>query len=240
MKRTLIITNGITAFLLIGIVATEKYPQRILNKFSSPATEPKPAYSFINNQNYTELTDLYTVYTGQKDIVMLGNSLTNRISWNELLGRDDVANRGIGSDITAGFIHRLNFVMHVQPKICFIEGGVNDLAQNISNETIIKNLTQLLDTLQANHVKPVLTTVTLVTKSYKNASDFNAKIKNLNIQIASLAKSKEATLLDLNPYLTDGEYLRQENAIADGIHFNSKAYEVWREEIMKILKRENI
>ena len=60
---------------------------------------------------------------------MLGNSLTNRISWNELLVRDDIANRGIGSDITAGFINRINFVFNVKPKICFIEGGVNDLGQ---------------------------------------------------------------------------------------------------------------
>jgi hypothetical protein len=31
---------------------------------------------------------------------MLGNSLTAGVDWNELLDRPDIANRGIGGDIT--------------------------------------------------------------------------------------------------------------------------------------------
>jgi len=242
MKKTLITTNIITAIFLIGILVTEKYPQRVYKRVNSIFADQKSQYSFLDNPSYIELTDLYTVYSGQKDIVMLGNSLTNRISWNELLVRDDVANRGIGSDITAGFINRINFVLNVKPKICFIEGGVNDLAQNINNEIIIKNLNTLLDTLQINNVKPVLTTVTLVTKTYtsRDASNFNLKIKELNIQIKKLAISKKIDLIDLNPRLTDGDFLRSENAISDGIHFTSKAYKIWREEIMKILEQEKI
>ena len=240
MKKTLITTNIITAILLIGILVTEKYPQRVYKRVNSIFADQKAQYSFIDNPSYIELTDLYTVYSGQKNIVMLGNSLTNRISWNELLVRDDIANRGIGSDITAGFINRINFVFNVKPKICFIEGGVNDLAQNINNEISIENLNTLLDTLVSNNVKPVLTTVTLVTKTYRDASNFNLKIKKLNIQIKKLAISKKIELIDLNPRLTDGDFLRSENAIADGIHFTSKAYKIWKEEIMRILEQEKI
>jgi len=240
MKKTLITTNIITVLLLIGIIVTEKYPQRVFKRVNSIFADQKPQGSFIDNPSYIELTDLYTAYSGQKDVVMLGNSLINRISWNELLDRDDIANRGIGSDITAGFINRINFVLNVKPKICFIEGGVNDLAQNINNEIIIKNLNTLLDTLQSNNVKPVLTTVTLVTKTYRDASNFNSKIKKLNNQIINLAISKKIDLIDLNPQLTDGDFLRTEYAIVDGIHFTSKAYGIWRKEIMKILEQEKI
>ncbi len=240
MKKSLIWTNIITAILLIGILVTEKYPQRVYEGASSIFTDQKLQYSFSDNPSYNELVDLYTVYSGQKDIVMLGNSLTYRISWNELLVRDDIANRGIGSDITAGFIRRINFVLNVKPKICFIEGGVNDLAKNIQNEIIIENLNTIIDTLQINNVKPVLTTVTLVTKTYKDSKNFNLKIKKLNTQIAKLAISKKIDLIDLNPQLTDGDFLRSENSIVDGIHFTSKAYEVWREEILKILIQEKI
>lgn len=224
----------------MAILITEEYPQELYNNLKANFSDPKPPPSFMDNPSYRELTDLFTVYSGQKDIVMLGNSLTNRISWNELLGRDDVANRGIGSDITAGFIHRINYVMHVNPKICFIEGGVNDLAQNIDNETIIKNLNTLIDTLVSHQIKPVLTTVTLVTKTYRKASSFNQKIKKLNPQIIQLAENKNIALIDLNPKLTDGDFLRPENAIADGIHFTSKSYKIWREEIMGILEQEKI
>jgi lysophospholipase L1-like esterase len=240
MKNTLITTNIITAVLLIGILVIEKYPQRICKRVNLIFAIQKPQYSFIDNPNYVELTDLYTVYSGQKDIVMLGNSLTNRINWNELLDRPDIANRGICSDITAGFINRINFVLNVKPKICFIEGGVNDLSHNINNEIIIKNLNTILDTLQINNVKPVLTTVTLVAKTCRDAKNFNLKIKKLNTQIIKLAISKKIDLIDLNPQLTDGDFLRSENAIADGIHFTSKAYKIWREKIMKIIEQEKI
>ncbi len=124
---------------------------------------------------------MFIVCSGQKNIVMLGNSLTNRISWNELLGRDDVANRGIGSDITAGFTHRINFAFNVNPKT-----------------------------------------------------------RKLNIEIKKLATIRKIDLIDLNPRLTDGDFLRPENAIADGIHFTSKAYKIWKEEIIKILVQEKM
>lgn len=240
MKKTLITTNIITAILLIGLLVAEKYPQRVYKRINSIFRDKKHQYSFIDNPSYLELTDLYTVYSGQKNIVMLGNSLTNRISWNELLGRDDIANRGIGSDITAGFINRINFVLNVKPKICFIEGGVNDLEQNINDEIIIKNLTTLLDTLLSNNVKPVLTTGSLITKINSDAGNFNLKIKKLNNEIKKLAIGKKIELIDLNPRLTDGDFLRSENAIADGIHFTSKAYKIWREEVIKILDKEKI
>jgi lysophospholipase L1-like esterase len=238
MKKTLIISNFITAILLIGILVIEKYPQRIYNRIIVNS-DVKPS-SFLDNPNYNEITDFYTVYSGQKNIVMLGNSLTNRISWTELLDREDVANRGIGSDITEGFINRLKFVLNVKPKICFIEGGVNDLAKNINNETIIKNLNLIVDTLQKNNVLPVLITVTYVTDKYQDAKNFNSKIKTLNTQIINLAKLKNIKLIDLNPMLTAGDFLRTEMAIGDGIHYSAKAYIIWKTEINKILEQEKI
>jgi lysophospholipase L1-like esterase len=237
-KKILITTNIITSVLLIGIVVGEKYPQRIYKRVDEFFNRQQ--LQFNDNPFYLEATDFYTVYSGQKNIVMLGNSLTYRISWNELLCRDDIANRGIGSDITAGFINRMNFVLNVKPKICFIEGGVNDLSQNVSNDIIIKNLNTILDTLLSNNVKPILTTVTYVTKTYKDAGNYVLKIKALNTQIKKLADHRRIDLIDLNPKLTDGDFLRSEYAISDGIHFTSKAYKIWREEIMKILEQEKI
>ena len=149
MKKALIISNIITIVILIGILLIDNYPKIIIKNietFFTGTSIPKTK-SFTHNPFYEEAIDFYTVYTGQKNIVMLGTSLTSHISWVELIGRDDIANRGVGSDITKGFVNRLYFVLNVKPKICFIEGGVNDLAYNINNETIIENLNTLVDTL---------------------------------------------------------------------------------------------
>lgn len=241
MKKTLVLLNVITAVLLFALLIKEKYPQRgyrLLRIFF----EDKPvARVFKDHSDYREVTDLYSVYSpGQKDIVMLGNSLTYRISWNELLGREDVANRGISGDITGGFLNRMNFVFNLQPKICFIEGGVNDLALHVDHETILGNLNTLVDTLRSHRIKPVLTTVTYVTSFYPNAIRCNSKSAALNESIKQMAEQKQVDLIDLNSKLAEGEFLRPENAIHDGIHFSSKAYKIWKEEIEKILEQEKI
>jgi lysophospholipase L1-like esterase len=242
MRKTLIITNIITGILLLVLLLLNKYPQRVYNRIDAyfndrPLLKP---HSFLDNESYLEATDFYTTYNGQKNIVMLGNSLTYRINWGELVGRTDIANRGIGSDITSGYMKRLNFVLNLNPKICFIEGGVNDLGFTIHQDTTIKNLNAIVDTLVNNKIKPVLTTVTYVTKAYNDAINFNQKIKELNQQIIKLAKEKKILLIDLNTRLKDGEFLKTEYSIGDGIHFTSKAYLIWKEEILKILEQEKI
>lgn len=242
MKNMKFTTNTITAVLLIGIAAPKASAQihsKSVEANLDSQIVQKP-YSYLDNPAYQEITDFYTVYSGQKNIVMLGNSLTYRISWPELMGREDIANRGIGSDITEGFINRLNFVLNVKPRICFIEGGVNDLARNINNETIIKNLNTILDTLQNNKIIPVLTTLTYVTPAYKNAAHFNLKIKALNELIIELSEDRKIRWIDLNKLLADGDFLRMDYAIKDGIHYTAKGYKIWRDEMVKILEQEKI
>jgi len=207
---------------------------------TSSAQEQQKTYSFLDNPAYSELTGFYSVFSGQRNIVMLGNSLTSRISWNELLERDDVANRGIGSDITEGYLNRMKYVLNLKPEICFIEGGVNDLAHAISNEQIIKNLNMIVDTLVIHGIIPVLTTLTYVTDFYKDAFAFNQQIKDLNDSIVRLACDRNIYIIDLNPYITDENLLKPEFAINDGIHYNAKTYLIWKREILKILEIENL
>ncbi len=221
----------INTILFVGLL--------LMGNFST-AQEQQKTYSFRDNPAFSELTGFYSVFSGQRNIVMLGNSLTYRISWNELLERDDVANRGIGSDITEGYLNRINYVLNLKPKICFIEGGVNDLAHEIGSDEIISNLNAIIDTLKYHRIIPVLTLVTLVTNFYKDAATFNHRIKQLNQHIINLAERRKIELIDLNPSLTNGDFLRHEFALSDGIHFNVKAYLIWKKEILNRLELEKI
>ena len=38
----------------------------------------------------------------------LGNSITSQVDWGELLGVNSIANRGVGDDVTEGYLNRLN------------------------------------------------------------------------------------------------------------------------------------
>ncbi|MBL7766930.1 MAG: hypothetical protein JNJ58_12590 [Chitinophagaceae bacterium] len=229
MKYLLIVTNLLTLTLLTICVWR-------INKLTQPIEKPDPAtYSYFSNPNYTEACDLYTSYTGSKNIVMFGNSICYRIQWNELLQRNDMANRGIGADITEGYLHRMESVLNLNPKICFVEGGINDIAIGIPKENTIRNLNAILDTLNAHGVKAILHTVFPVAKSYPDAALINEKVQAMNLDIQNLSNQKQVPLIDLYPLLSESGLLKDEYAQSDGIHLTAKAYLIWKKEIEKIL-----
>src|SRR5690606_11863249 len=147
-------------------------------------------YSYKHNNKFHEKTDLFTLYGNKKDIIMLGASIIERVDWNELLSRNDIANRGIGSDITEGYLNRLNSIFHLSPKLCFIQGGGNDLSKGIPQREIIYNLNKLTDTLKSNNMSCILMAVNYVTKEVSEKDSFNLKVHNLNKEIYKLAKQK--------------------------------------------------
>ncbi len=79
--------------------------------------------NYRDNPKYVQEMNLYKCYQKTGLAVMLGNSITYRINWNELLNRSDIINRGIGSDTTAGFLSRLEYVIAPNPKVVFLMGG---------------------------------------------------------------------------------------------------------------------
>jgi len=85
-KNRLLILN-ITLIVLLGsIIIIEKYPSRVYNKLKSQEiSEP----SYFNNWRYKQELGLYEYYQKKGQIVMLGNSITYRADWNELLNRGD-------------------------------------------------------------------------------------------------------------------------------------------------------
>src|SRR5215468_7229419 len=71
----------------------------------------------------------------RRDVVMLGDSLTQRGEWWELLGRP-VANRGISSDTVADVAARLDDVEALEPRVLFLLVGVNDLRLGVTPEAL--------------------------------------------------------------------------------------------------------
>lgn len=228
MKKT------IFQVLLLFIAGTNfSFSQRV----SNPSSET--VYSYLDNPQYFKRMEVFARETMQKNIVMLGNSLTQGGQWEGILKRTDVANRGIGSDITEGYINRMNYVFSLMPKICFIEGGVNDLGRKVPQDIIIRNLGVLIDTLQSRGILAVLTTVTFLADNYvaHEPKAFNIRIKALNKDIRKLAKKKRIKLIDLNPKISDGSFMIKKYAIADGIHYTEETYSLWGKEVVKILDR---
>jgi lysophospholipase L1-like esterase len=101
-------------------------------------------------------------------VVMLGDSITAGVAWNELLGISGIANRGIGSDTTGGILGRLSNIYELNPKICFIMAGINDIGKNIAMEIIINNMTQIIDELENHGIEVIIQSTLYVSDEYGN------------------------------------------------------------------------
>ena len=239
MKWKFLAIASMLAF--VAIAFKENYPKRIKEAISRTYLKTTPEdLSFKTNLYYQEQTDYQSIFKGKRQIVMLGNSLTFRMHWDELLDRPDVANRGIGSDVIKGFYHRLDKVIELDPKICFIEGGANDIDFGVSLDSSFIYLSMIVDSLKVIGIIPVVSHVIYVTKYYPGGDRFNHQARLFNEKINQMAVEKNIDVINLNPELAPSGYLVDSFAQSDGIHLKSMAYSIWRNKVRDILRKHRI
>jgi len=188
---------------------------------------------------YKLRTKLYDKLASKKsyNIVMFGNSLTAGGKWNYDLNRFDIKNSGTGGFTTSHFVWILKgAVLQYNPKICFIEGGINDIGVGIPLSRTISNYNSIVDTLLKYHIEPVLQSTFYV--NYPNDSLtnlMNSKVDSLNNYLSTLANIKGINYLNLNQFLSENGRLKKD-LNRDGVHINEIGYKIWTREIEKILK----
>ena len=184
---------------------------------------------------------LYESYPHAKtDIVFLGNSITDRVDLNELLGMSNVHNRGISGDITFGVLQRLDEVINGHPAKVFILIGINDVSRNIPDSVILNNYKKIVERIKKGspHTKIYFQTLMPVNNEFtqfKNHYNKDEHILWLNEQIKILGKKEKITVIDLYPhFLNDQNKLNKEYTL-DGLHPNAEGYKVWKSILQKYL-----
>lgn len=197
--------------------------------------EQKPQY--LNNPNYELELSKYKYYKmKQADVVMLGNSITHGVNWNELLGRKSISEQGIPSDITEGVLNRLQYVYKLKPKVCLIMVGVNDVFSWIPNDKIFLNYTQIIENLKKKNIIPIIQSILYAEKNYPSAENRNIEITKLNKLLANYAKKNGYEFIDLNRKMSRNNFLKS-NLTYDGIHLNGLGFKYWGREVDKILRK---
>lgn len=193
-------------------------------------------YTYKDNPEYWEQLNLQDAYNRQANIVLLGDSHIYKAQWEDLLNRTDVAARGIGNDLTAGYVARIDQVLKAHPKIVFIEGGANDLYYDRPVDSIVANLRLLLNELDAEHITVVFHTLPPFAAFAAGADEYNSKLEDLNQAIVDLCKTTGTPYIDLYRLFEARGYLRPEYAQMDGYHLTGEAYKIWAGEIQKKLQ----
>lgn len=198
---------------------------------------PADSLRYQYNPNYKLQTDLYDVYlTKQANIVMLGNSITAGVNWAELLGRPDVVCRGIPSDIVEGYLHRMDYILKLHPKVCFIMGGINDIYGWIPVEEVYNNYIKVISELRSKKIEVVIQSTLYVSSIYTSAEDRNAEVEKLNKLLSDYAVKNNLIFIDLNARLAFRRMLINDLTY-DGVHLRARAYKMWGKEVEKALKK---
>lgn len=170
----------------------------------------------------------------QADIVFLGNSITYGGNWSELLGRNNVVNRGIGGDNLPGMLNRLHQILRLKPKICFVMAGINDLYSDAPVNEVFRRYAQLIDSLRAHSIVPVIQSTLHVNPKWKRSEEKNLLVRQLNEMLQLYSREHEHGFVDLNALLSVDGVLKDEYT-TDGVHLTPAAYAVWRDALEPVL-----
>jgi len=166
----------------------------------------------------------------KRDVVMLGDSLTQRGEWWELLGRP-VANRGISSDTVADVAARLDDVVALEPKVLFLLVGANDLRLGATPEALAARHAELVAALRRRvpHARVVVESL-LPIRGEPAGGRTGAAIRRANELLRP-----DADWLDLHAKLADASGQLDERYSFDGVHLTAAGYRVWAEALRPYL-----
>ena len=177
---------------------------------------------------------------GNKDIVMLGNSLTeNGGDWAARIGNKNVRNRGIIGDEVMGVYDRLHQILPGHPAKLFLLIGVNDVSHDLTTDTIVGMIRVTVERIrkESPDTKLYLQSLLPINESfgrYKRLAGKTNMIPEINKQLEELAKEKGLTYINLFPLFTEkGSNVLRAELTTDGLHLKEEGYKIWVKAIRK-------
>ena len=178
---------------------------------------------------------------GKKDIVMLGNSLTDGCEFNELMGNRHIKNRGIVGDIIQGLIDRIDPIIKGQPKKLFIMSGVNDISHGVSADSIARAMEKLIVTVKQGSPRTKIYLQSLLpfnndVREWKLLKGRDHVVVEANRLLEQVARRQDVTWINLYPLFVDDQGRLRADLTNDGLHLMGKGYLIWRDAIAPHIK----
>lgn len=177
-------------------------------------------------------------------VVMLGDSLTDFGEWQELLGRCDVLNRGIGADTLSRAGARIDTVVALQPRAVVVMLGINDLLRGRSVEQTLGDHAALIELLHERLPGAHLLVQGLLPVrpgSTEKVEIDTALVRRFNEGLRAAANSPGRALyssyVDVGAEMIGADGELDSSLTTDGLHLNGRGYELWRDALTAELAR---
>ncbi len=197
--------------------------------------------STFRPNNYVQRVEYFRSYpNSDKDIIFLGNSITDYTDWNELLEIKEARNRGISGDISFGILERLDEITEGKPAKVFILIGINDIARNIPDSVLVDNYKKMITRIKKESPKTRIYFNTLLpvnnTFPAKNHFGRDGQIAFVNNALIQLCSTEKVTAIDIHPKFLDADKKLDKKYTYDGLHLNAAGYKLWAELLKPFLK----
>jgi lysophospholipase L1-like esterase len=191
--------------------------------------------------NYQKRTLFEKLPITSRDIVFLGNSITDGGEWAEIFGMPNIKNRGISGDRAVWMADRIDPIVNGLPKKLFLMIGTNDLSAGISVEQIVWAIDGIVARFQNDSPKTRIYLqsvfpVDVTNERYAKAQDRNELIVELNSRIRELAAEVGVTYIDVHSALKDEAGNLRKEFSNDGLHLMGEGYMVWKEILKPFVK----
>ena len=178
------------------------------------------------------------VKQGNADLLFIGDSITQgwegkgKKVWEELYGKRNAVNLGVGGDRTQHVLWRLGKgnVAGLKPKAAVLMIGTNNSRAN-SSEQIAEGVKAIVDKLK----EKLPETKILVLAIFPRGADKNDPLRKVNQGanelIAKLADDKQVFFMDIGPKFLSEDGMLSKEIMDDLLHLTEKGYRIWAESI---------
>lgn len=177
---------------------------------------------------------LASLDTRAPELVLLGDSLTDRGEWGELLGPGTV-NRGIAGDRVRDAAGRVAEIGKRAPKRVAVMVGVNDLIAGATVEQVMTDYRELLAALarEAPQAKIFVESVLPVRPIRDGRRVRPGAVRALNARLQALAAERGATFVDVAARFATPDGTLAPELTADGVHLAARGYQLWAETLRR-------
>ncbi len=215
-----------------------------------PAAKPNLAAFF--KQHWIDLVKSYREQNkkgySEKNVVLLGDSITEGFTVSKYFPDRHVLNRGIGADIIGnklpdsdqrGILRRMDeSVFDCNPSDVFLLIGINDLGMGHKPADIEAGDREILEQIKKRAPAVHVHIQSLLPTRGSSYGKHNPNVLDVNNRLQKLAKEFDYDYIDLHSKMTDDRRELKKEFTTDGLHLKAPGepgYKLWKAEIEKTM-----
>ncbi|WP_193372314.1 family 20 glycosylhydrolase [Pedobacter arcticus] len=194
---------------------------------------PSFSQTAFSTYYWQKLSHFETLPKKEHQTLFIGDSITDGGEWATIFGDTDILNMGISGDISAGVINRLPSLINRQPKKVFLLIGINDLARNVSVDSLFKNISLITNYIKQESPSTQIFVQSILPvnnsfKTFATHTNKTASILQVNTLLQSESKKLNYTFLDFYNDFCDKQGKLNANFTNDGLHLKGAGYALWK------------